>query len=1001
MRELEEREKAEPKAVKALHAAWTALLAEARAHGDREEVRERLERLESAANREYRELYRPVQEKVRDLLGSRKPREAQKVLREWKVPEAVDLSGTFAADVRRELEAIDALVACEEARAKLEADYRAGRYDADAGAVLEKFVASPHLAVRAEAERALPELRTLRGLGLLRRRLEDRKGRGAARVEEVRREIARDAAAEKERTAAWERRLRESTGKKPIPIRQLGVDLDASVSVRKLDARQVTFGGPGFETSFGIDQVPTALYGQLLQAAPDPADARDLLEAGKLAVRRGVLDVAASLFEQAVRVDPSAAELVPDLARIRRGMTSFHGAAALSGDRLALSYDFGSGDQRKDFSLSAGAEFGKEPTGLSIEGEGLFYGGLSNVKFRGRAKVTCEPASLRGETGFIVGATFEVAPGESDALVLLLEPARGFRVARLPKRGSAQILAEGAAPPRGAVEVEFQSPKVEVRSAGSPLWSGSLGAFTELLPIVGGNVFGDGAGGATFRAVRIEGRVSPSWAQRLQSERLTILEAELSRERRTTREERAAEPVSGGPEFGDDPLHPIALEAELRPLAPVRVAEQVARARSATALLEKARTVDEFWTLATQVQQHLDEAVREAPWYPLSWYYRAEWEYWLDRPARALADLSEAVAREGAFVEARVARAGLLLELSRYAEAEQELGQALGAVPDLAPARLARALLCYYGGREAEAISELEVARRLDPSDLFLRRSAKRLRNIVAGPRWPESVVVETPNYTIKAEAPRPAGRGKKEDPAKSVRQRLERYAEHLDASRRWFAEIFPGRPSRARKPLVYIFDSPEGYYVYADFTQEDRLEHTAGVYLGAYQQMLFYRGESEEETLETMTHEAFHEYLASVAPAAPVWLNEGLAEYSAGIAVRGGRVAESGLVIRDRLRVLQAALDRGWEGFPFQVVMLESQEQFYAVSPELQYAQAWSMVHFFRHGAGGRHKPVFERYVRAVAAGRSGEEALAETFAGADWKALRQEWQGYVRSLR
>src|SRR6185295_10770207 len=119
-----------------------------------------------------------------------------------------------------------------------------------------------------------------------------------------------------------------------------------------------------------------------------------------------------------------------------------------------------------------------------------------------------------------------------------------------------------------------------------------------------------------------------------------------------------------------------------------------------------------------------------------------------------------------------------------YAEAGREIDASLALVPDLARARLTRALLHYYGGRGSEAVAELELARRLEPGDLSLRRAAKRLRNVVAGPRWSGTVAIETAHYHLRAEAPRLSKQGKKEDADKAVRQMAQKYADHLTAAR-------------------------------------------------------------------------------------------------------------------------------------------------------------------------------------------------------------------------
>ena len=106
------------------------------------------------------------------------------------------------------------------------------------------------------------------------------------------------------------------------------------------------------------------------------------------------------------------------------------------------------------------------------------------------------------------------------------------------------------------------------------------------------------------------------------------------------------------------------------------------------------------------------------------------------------------------------------------------------------------------------------------------------------------------------------------------------------------------------------------------------------------------------------------------------------------------------GKVLKGRLRGLQAALETGWEGFEFTFVLAESKEQFYTLFPELQYAQAWSMVHFLMHGKGGKYKPLLDRYLQVLRESRSAAEARA-VFTGADLPALQREWASYVKSLQ
>jgi len=127
MKELAEREQATPKAFRTLYQAWAELRREAPA-GCLGEIRDNMERIQSAATKEFRIHWHPVHEKIRDLLGAHQPREAQKVLLEWKMPPEIDVAGDLAKDVLSQLESIRWLVEFEELRTKLLESYKKGDF---------------------------------------------------------------------------------------------------------------------------------------------------------------------------------------------------------------------------------------------------------------------------------------------------------------------------------------------------------------------------------------------------------------------------------------------------------------------------------------------------------------------------------------------------------------------------------------------------------------------------------------------------------------------------------------------------------------------------------------------------------------------------------------------------------------------------------------------------------------------------------------------------------
>jgi hypothetical protein len=204
-----------------------------------------------------------------------------------------------------------------------------------------------------------------------------------------------------------------------------------------------------------------------------------------------------------------------------------------------------------------------------------------------------------------------------------------------------------------------------------------------------------------------------------------------------------------------------------------------------------------------------------------------------------------------------------------------------------------------------------------------------------------------------------------------------------------------------AERADVLIFNTAEGYFGYVEFAAGDRLEHTSGNYNPWYGQMMFYESANVNDTLTVMYHEGFHRYIYKAMPEIPIWLNEGMAEYVAATRLEKGQVVASGLVRGDRLTNLKVAMRHGWKPIAFKAIMNETQPQFYALFPALQYAQAWSMVQFFRHGDGGKWRGVLDAYVQRLLAGDDAAKAFDATFGKENVEQLQQRWLKYVTELQ
>ncbi len=982
------REKADPRQCRTLHRAWTALLAESDGRAD-DFIRSKLEETERRANEFYRAAYRAVKMEVRNLVGQHKPQEAQQRLAEWKAPEELDIDGTREKERAGELAAIEELIALENARAA------AG---ADPDAALKRFLESEHLVVRTEAQLILGELKAAKATDQIREKLASRRAAALARVEAARRQIAADARIESARMARWEKRLVEESAKKPWTLKSLGVDLPDSVSVKKFNAAHVVLGGGGIEFAWGIDAIRTELFGEMLVLACDPGNGRDLMEAGKWAVRRGAMSAAGTLFGLALKADPKLAESMPDLARISRGIASLRGDVALSGDNLSITYTFRPAEQVNDFTtLSGKATAGSR--GITFSGAGFFYAVLKEMQFAGRVRIRATTGTAEAESGYVLGILVDADSSDPDQILLLVQATGVWRIFR--RAGQQEVeLSRGQVNSPGTLELAIEGTRVSVGLAGTTVWTGSVERFERVQALIGGADFSGRGGSASFTTVRIDGRASPDWVQRLHSERATVLESELAKDAKLTKEEMAASPVSVR-DFASSPAAPLAIETEIGSAIPATVIERLRAVRAIGARITSSKSAEEYDQRVYEGRELLDQAVGEAPWLAPLLYYRAEWrhQYEGDRDG-AFADLTAAVKAQPQLVEARLALATLLMARNRTADAEREIAEALHAVPDLSAARLLHGRLLYYAGKTKEALEEIELAWRLSPADLSMRRAAKRLKNAVSGPIWTASELVESEHYRIIAEVPVAASKGERDRIAKGVKAKAVSYAERLEATRKWFAELVPGNRTRAEKPAMFIFATSEGYYVYADFSLANRMEHSVGCYVPEVRQLLFFEDSSAADTIETMTHESFHEYLDGLVSGAPPWLNEGMAEYAACAKVEAGRVTGVG-VLPGRLAQLQGVLKRGDAVLTFAQIMRESPQQFYGIAPQLQYAQAWSMIHFLRHFEEGKYQPVLGKYLGLLVDGTSGDEAYEETFAREDLKQLQDQWKNYVMGLR
>lgn len=180
----------------------------------------------------------------------------------------------------------------------------------------------------------------------------------------------------------------------------------------------------------------------------------------------------------------------------------------------------------------------------------------------------------------------------------------------------------------------------------------------------------------------------------------------------------------------------------------------------------------------------------------------------------------------------------------------------------------------------------------------------------------------------------------------------------------------------------------------------------STGAFVSALRLLAAYReGRTDEEVFRTLYHEGFHQFLYTcVTERAPLWVNEGLAEYFSEAAWNSRRFSTGNVPIA-RVHCVQTALRAGRHipleqlfGMDSSSWMRNLREQ--QDRSELQYSEAWSVVHFLVHAASGQYRPRLLAYLRAMSEGRPHEEAFQKSF-GSNVAAFEKAWASYVMQLQ
>jgi hypothetical protein len=131
---------------------------------------------------------------------------------------------------------------------------------------------------------------------------------------------------------------------------------------------------------------------------------------------------------------------------------------------------------------------------------------------------------------------------------------------------------------------------------------------------------------------------------------------------------------------------------------------------------------------------------------------------------------------------------------------------------------------------------------------------------------------------------------------------------------------------------------------------------------------------------------------LARDAGAAP-WAEEGMARYFSTLPSAGDDRLKAGKVHEASAARMKRAVKDGNFTSLWRFVLLERAE--FDRKGDLHRAQAWSLVHFLRHGSGGE-KDYLSGYFTRLGEGKSGRDALGSL----DWGGLEAGWKSHILAI-
>lgn len=745
--------------------------------------------------------------------------------------------------------------------------------------------------------------------------------------------------------------------KKPLTVKITATYELKDAVVSKYDENGFTLKSSRGEFGYRWDLAKREMAFKVRKLGVDEKSADSQFRFGKFCVKRQYFNAAKSAFRKAATLDSRYASRVPDLSVLEKASKAFHGEInRLGGELVGFKYPFQKSAEQLDWVTTKFAPLFRRGQLLIPNGPNNSFHlvGLKGVEFHGFSRVTLNIGRSKGSVAVLMlfsdsfGLQVTYYRDEGQISLYDLNARRDFtrplRVAKGAKR----------------LRMTYRGRRLEVQLDTKEVAAFELEGLDQFQVQFGGR----GRGGQiALDEFRVEGRVSQVWLRKTFAEADDIIEALL-----------ADEGVGAPQSAWARKKEPLSAESLVR-------SSQVKRdLRVARGIINDARKP------LSQAQQILNKVLRRDPRNAVAYYERAQVFYYANLMRYALFDLNRAVQLAGGFHEALAMRARVLIQLERMEDAKKDIDQALAFRRDSPEALLAHGTYLQRNGRNKEAQAELEIAYALWPKNPSISRLFGNLTHVVNGPPWERRYRVETDHYIVLSDI---------------SESRARFYAERLEWIHAFYQKQFPYSVGK-KKSTALIFNTQEGYQQYANLTRNSRAESTLGYFHPVYDQLLLFEDPegSTEETLDTLYHEGFHQFISRICPNLPFWANEGLAEYFGPTRFDDyGTVKSTGALNPLRMPFLNEYKKRGLPFLKFADLMNQSGRQFQSGNVGLKYAQSWAMIHFFKHASQGRGA-MFRAYFELLRSGRTAEYAYKKTYGQLNLPGFEGQWNAYVSEI-